>query len=200
MPQGHRRAPSLGCRRGRSGARAEGSTSPRVWSPDQGPDPRPPAQQGSPCEPGTWEWLWGWTRGAGLAWGWQGREGGRGAGTGSPYGPLCPDAPWVPAPQTPGRVTEPTPGPGSRRSRMCLSPARGGSTGRSCGREEGGTNSMLLFLSSKLPGHSQALRELCCGKAEASTGTATWSHTVAIPAVPFSVTHLCSKLPVILWF
>ena len=86
-----------------------------------------------------------------------------------PAAPSAPwDAPWVPAPQTPpappGRVTEPTPGPGSRRSRMCLSPAHGGSTGRSCGREEGSTNSMLLFLSSKLPGRSQALRELYCGK------------------------------------
>lgn len=58
---------------------------------------------------------------------------------------------------------------------------------------------MFLFLSSKLPGHSQALRELCCGKAEASTGTATWSHRWLFQR-SFSVTHLCSKLPVILWF
>lgn len=64
---------------------------------------------------------------------------GHGAGTGSPRSPL-PRCPWVPAPQTPGparQILGTTPGPGSGRSRRCLSPARGVPRGRGCGRGEG---------------------------------------------------------------
>ena len=68
---------------------------PGAQSPDRGPDPRHPAQQGPPCELGTWGRLQGWTRGggAGPPRGWRGHDGGHGAGTGSPRGPLCPVGP-----------------------------------------------------------------------------------------------------------
>ena len=101
-PQGHRRAPSLGHRCGLSGARGEGSASPRAQSPHRGPDPRPPAQPGPPCRAGHLG------RGLGLGSGGQARPRGGGVttegmgpGTGSPCGPLCPGCPVGPHPSGP---------------------------------------------------------------------------------------------------
>ena len=63
------------------------------------PPPRGPSLgcQRSRSGEGPQDCAWG----TGPAWGWRGRDGERGASTGSPRGPLCPDGLWVPAPQTP---------------------------------------------------------------------------------------------------